>query len=156
MNTDDKRCRKHGWSQLINALPIFASVALLAVPSAAEAIEMCSGGNRAERGVTCLVDGDTFWQGGVKMRLLDIDTPETFEAECSAEKEMGDRATARLQQLMAEGYTLENSGEKDRTSDRRDLVRLILPDGRDAGQVLISEGLAQPWPNDGYKWCGRR
>ena len=116
---------------------------------------MCSGGNRAERGATCLVDGDTFWQGGVKMRLLDVDTPETFEAECSAEKEMGDRATARLQQLMAEGYVLENSGEKDRTSDRRDLVRLILPDGRDAGQVLIREGLAQPWPNEGNKWCGR-
>lgn len=132
-----------------------ALVALLLSPHHADAIEMCSGGNRAERGVTCIVDGDTIWQDGVKMRLLDIDTPETFEAECAEEKALGDRATERLRELMAGGYQIENGGEKDRTSERRDLVRVILPDGRDAGQVLISEGLAQVWPNSGNKWCGR-
>jgi endonuclease YncB( thermonuclease family) len=53
---------------------------LMAAP--AMATDICSGGNRAERRVTCVVDGDTIWQSGVKMRLLDIDTPETFEAQC--------------------------------------------------------------------------
>lgn len=48
---------------------------------------------------------------------------------------------------------MEGDGEKDRTYERRDLVRVILNDGRDAGDVLVKEGLAQPWPNKGNKWC---
>ena len=119
----------------------------------AHAIDICSGGNRAARKVTCIVDGDTIWQEGVKMRLLDIDTPETFEAQCDREKQIGKKATERLQVLMSRGYRVADSGEKDRTSDRQDLVRVKLPDGRDAGQVLIMEGLAQPWPNKGNRWC---
>jgi len=56
---------------------------------------------------------------------------------------------------MAGGYRIQDGGQKDRTSDRRSLVRIILADGRDAGQVLIRERLAQPWPNRGNIWCGR-
>ena len=132
---------------------VIAAVAALAGP--AEAIEICSGGNRAARKVTCLVDADTGWERGVKWRLLDIDAPEISKPECRREAEIGNQATRRLQQLMARGYTLKDSGRKDRTSDKRALVRVVLPDGRDAGQVLISEGLAQPWPNRGNMWCGR-
>ncbi|MET3587858.1 endonuclease YncB(thermonuclease family) [Pseudorhizobium tarimense] len=132
-----------------------AIAAIVALAGPAEAIEICKGGDRAARGVTCLVDGDTLWQDGVKMRLLDIDAPETFDADCGREKDIGDLATERMQELMAHGYKLKDSGRKDRTSDKRTLVRVVLPDGRDAGQVLISEGLAQPWPNRGNKWCGR-
>ena len=130
-----------------------AAVAVLAGP--AEAFEICSGGNRAARGVTCLVDADTGWERGVKWRLLDIDAPEISRPECQRELEIGNESTRRLQRLMAGGYRIADSGGKDRTSDRRALVRVILPDGRDAGQVLIREGLAQPWPNKGNKWCGR-
>jgi endonuclease YncB( thermonuclease family) len=99
------------------------------------------------------VDGDTIWQNGIKMRMLDIDTPETFGAACGNEREIGEAAKKRLIVLMSQGYRIDNSGEKDRTSDRRDLVRVILKDGRDAGRVLISEGLAQKWPNNGNRWC---
>jgi hypothetical protein len=28
-------------------------------------------------------------------------------------------------------------------------------DGRDAGDVLMAEHLAQPWPNRGNVWCER-
>jgi hypothetical protein len=34
------------------------------------------------------------------------------------------------------------------------LVRVQLANGRDAGEVLIAEGLAQPWLNKGNRWCG--
>jgi endonuclease YncB( thermonuclease family) len=129
-------------------------IAIMATP--ATAIDICSGGNRAERKVTCVVDGDTIWQDGVKMRLLEIDTPETFEAQCDRERQLGEKAKLRLQALMSEGYRLEDSGTKDRTSDHRNLVHVILPDGRDAGKVLINEGLAQPWPNKGNRWCNGR
>ncbi len=36
----------------------------------------------------------------------------------------------------------------------RALVRIALADGRDAGKVLLKEGLAQPWANSGNVWCG--
>lgn len=138
--------------------PLYALLAsslwLLAQP--ATAIEECSGGDRAARRVTCLVDGDTGWERGVKWRLLDIDTPETFEAACGREKEMGEKAKLRLQSLMSKGYRLVDSGGKDRTSDRRALVRVVLSDGRDAGRILVKEGLAQPWPNKGNRWCDAR
>lgn len=134
---------------------ILAAVIAMCVSAPAYAIDICTGGNRAARKVTCLVDGDTGWQDGVKWRLLEIDTPETFEAECPAEKQMGEKAKLRLQSLMAGGYRLADSERKDRTSERRALVRVILPDGRDAGRVLLEEGLAQPWPNKGNIWCGR-
>jgi endonuclease YncB( thermonuclease family) len=126
-------------------------MAIMATPAAA--IDICTGGNRAERKVTCVVDGDTIWQEGVKMRLLEIDTPETFEAQCDREKHLGEKAKLRLQALMSKGYRLADSGTKDRTSDHRNLVHVILPDGRDAGKVLITEGLAQTWPNKGNRWC---
>lgn len=133
---------------------VFA-LALMLVASEGQAIGICAGANRAAREVTCLVDGDTGWEQGVKWRMLDIDAPETSGAECSAEKSTGDRATARLRELMASGYRLQRPGRKDRTSDRRDLVHVVLADGRDAGQVLMAEGLAQPWLNRGNRWCGR-
>ncbi len=58
-------------------------------------------GDRVARRLTCLVDGDTGWELGTKWRLLDIDTPETIEAECDREKEIGERAKLRLQSLMS-------------------------------------------------------
>lgn len=137
-------------------LTIAAFLCVAAPVTQAQAIEICSGGNRAARKVTCLVDGDTGWERGLKWRLLDIDTPETFEAACDQEKEVGERAKLRLQELMAGGYRLVGTGGKDLTSQRRDLVRIVLPDGRDAGKVLLREGLAQPWPNKGNIWCDGR
>ncbi|KQQ73795.1 hypothetical protein ASF70_08320 [Rhizobium sp. Leaf321] len=130
------------------------AIALISQP--VYAIDICSGGNRAARKVTCVVDGDTIWQDGVKMRLLDIDTPETFQAQCDWERTLGNQAKLRLQALMSRGYRIADSGDKDRTSDRRGLVRVILPDGRDAGQELLREGFAQPWPNKGNRWCAGR
>ena len=89
------------------------------------------------------------------MRLLDIDAPE-MSGECQAEKLKAREATARLVELMANGYRVDDSGTNDRTSDRRSLIRVQLSDGRDAGEVLMREGLAQRWPNTGNVWCGAR
>ena len=112
------------------------------------ALPLCGRGKR----VTCLVDGDTGWAGGTKWRLLAIDAPEVSRPECPREKIVGDQATRRLQALLASGYDLDADGQ-DRYG--RALVTITLSDGRDAGTVLIAEGLAQPWPNHGNPWCGR-
>ena len=127
----------------------------MAMPSAliSGPIGVCAGGNLATRSASCLVDGDTGWQAGVKWRLLAIDTPEIGGAECGRERRMALAARDRLVLLLQAGYRLESSGKTDRYG--RNLVTIALADGRDAGAVLLSEGLAQPWPNRGNIWCGR-
>lgn len=102
---------------------------------------------------TCIVDGDTGWQDGRKWRLTAIDAPELSNSECPRERELGQQSTTRLIELMTNGYRIVWSGRDDRYG--RALVDVQLADGRDAGAVLISEGLAQPWPNTGNIWCER-
>lgn len=132
---------------------IALALALLTTPALAHSIPVCSGGDRAARKLTCIVDGDTGWERGVKWRALDVDTPEISSPECAAEKRLGLKARDRLRELMGGGYTIEWPGGKGKYG--RELARVRLSDGRDAGQVLIDEGLSQPWPNQGNKWCGR-
>jgi len=117
------------------------------------AIEECRGGGRAARHANCVVDGDTLWIDGAKLRLLDIDAPETFQAACPRERKIGTQAKKRLIFLMSQGYRIEYSGKVDRTAAKRQLVRVILPNGDDAGKVLMREKLAQIWPNRGNVWC---
>lgn len=130
-----------------------AIIALTLLSSQAHAIEECHGANRAARHLTCIYDADTGWENGVKWRLLDIDAPELGNAACPRERHMGVKAKKRLIALMNRGYRIEYSGEKDRTNDRRELVRVVLSDGRDAGKVLMIEKFAQKWPNRGNVWC---
>jgi endonuclease YncB( thermonuclease family) len=54
---------------------------------------------------------------------------------------------------MAGGYEIQWLGRSGHYG--RELATIRLADGRDAGEVLIEDGLAQPWPNDGNIWCGR-
>ena len=127
------------------------AVTMTLSPALAGTIPVCSGGDRAARKLTCIVDGDTGWERGVKWRALNVDTPEISQAECAAEKRLGLKARDRLRQLMAGGYRIEWTGGRGRYG--RELANVILSDGRDAGQVLIDERLSQPWPNDGNRWC---
>jgi endonuclease YncB( thermonuclease family) len=78
------------------------------------------------------------------LRLLSIDTPETYKPRCDAELTKGREATARLRELVANAQRIEvvDSGQADKY-DRR-LVHLLI-DGRDVGQTLMAEGLAVEW-----------
>ena len=134
-------------------IPWAAVIATAALSVPADAIDVCSGGNRAARKVTCIYDGDTGWQHGLKWRLLDIDAPEIQDAACPRERTLALRSRDRLRELLRLGYVTHWSGRRDR--NKRALLSISLADGRDAGRVLIEEGLAQPWPNSGNKWCGR-
>jgi endonuclease YncB( thermonuclease family) len=114
-------------------------------------IVICRGGDRKARKVTCLVDGDTGWENGVKWRLQNIDTPELNSPDCSNERRKATQARDRLRDLMNGGYHLEWTGSSG--SYGRELVRIRLRDGRYAGDILKAEGLAQSWPNFGNMWC---
>lgn len=79
-------------------------IALLALPLTAHAIEQCGSGKR----YTCVVDGDTIWLRGEKIRLQGFDTPETTTNICggSSEVELGKRAARRLAELLSQGGTI--------------------------------------------------
>lgn len=105
-------------------------------------------------GTNCVVDGDTFWFQGVKIRVADIDTPETHPPRCAAEAERGTAATRRLQQLLNAGtFTLTSVGEDSDRYGRK--LRIVERGGQSLGDVMVSEGLARSYsggPRAG--WCG--
>ena len=45
---------------------------------------------------TCIVDGDTVWLKGEKMRLSGINAPEAGNPKCRREAELAEKATRRL------------------------------------------------------------
>lgn len=103
--------------------------------------------------VNCIVDGDTFWSGGVKIRVADIDTPEVSEPRCAAEKALGDRATARFMELVNAGpFQMQTWPGRDADKYGRKL-RVLVRDGRSLGDMLVSEGLARTWTGRRQPWC---
>src|SRR5262249_3940090 len=54
-------------------------------------------------GQVVVVDGDTVRIAGETFRLVGFDAPETYRARCPSERELGNRATFRLRQLVAGG-----------------------------------------------------
>lgn len=114
----------------------------------AATFSLCSGSPR----VTCVVDGDTFWLNGEKVRIADINTPETHQAQCRSERERGRAATVRLITLLNQGpFELRASG-RDRDRYGR-LLRIVIRDGRSLGDQLVDEGLAERWSGKRGNWC---
>jgi endonuclease YncB( thermonuclease family) len=102
----------------------------------------------------CVIDGDTIRYGGAKIRLEDIDTPETHEPRCASEAALGRRATRRLLELVNAGpFELVRTGERDEDRYGRKL-RTITRGGRSVGEVLVAEGLARRWDGARRSWCG--
>lgn len=99
-----------------------------------------------------VVDGDTLDHGYWRWRMAGWDTPETQRAKCAAERVRGERAAARLRELVAGDFRLEVVRGRDPHNRR---VARFLAGGRDAGEALAAEGLAQPWTGRGPKpaWC---
>jgi endonuclease YncB( thermonuclease family) len=101
----------------------------------------------------CVVDGDTIWMDGIKIRMVDIDAPETHPPRCEHEAVLGNRATNRLLELVNAGpIVAEPSGGRDKDRNGREL-RLLMQGGRSLGDILISEGLARQWDGRRHPWC---
>ena len=124
-------------------------------PSPAD--ESGDGGGGADSSTATLsslrvIDGDTFWLGGEKIRIADIDTPE-LAARCPAEADLARRATARLSGLLAEGpFELSPIGGRDEDRYGRKL-RIVTRGGQSLGDVLVAEGLARTWTGRREPWC---
>jgi micrococcal nuclease len=117
---------------------------------AQRAYRLCGHGNHTD----CVVDGDTFYFGSEKIRIADIDAPETHPSRCQREQALGDRATERLSQLLAgNDFELLPLGKRDRDRYGRKL-RMVMIDGKSAGERLVEEGLARKWTGKRRPWCG--
>lgn len=101
----------------------------------------------------CVVDGDTFYYRGQKIRIADIDAPETDSAQCASEAERGERAKRRLRELLNEA-PFELHGYAGRDTDRYGRkLRVVTRGGRSIGDTLIAEGLARRWSGKRLPWC---
>jgi endonuclease YncB( thermonuclease family) len=103
-------------------------------------------------GTNCVVDGDTIWMDGVKIRVADIDAPETHPPRCQRERELGRKATARLQEILNAGpFVAETQGRAQDRYGRQ--LRVLVRGGGSLGAALVSEGLARPWDGGRHPWC---
>ncbi|MFL6853432.1 MAG: thermonuclease family protein [Sphingomicrobium sp.] len=103
-------------------------------------------------GYNCVVDGDTIWLKGVKIRIADIDAPETHDPKCASELQRGNRATQRLLELVNSGTVTVRSIDRDEDRYGRKL-RIVMVDGRPVGDTLVGEGLARPYSGGRRPWC---
>lgn len=109
----------------------------------------CGGGVRHN----CVVDGDTFWLNGEKIRIADIDTPELSPSRCDREKVKGEAAKrALLSELNAGGFQLVAYGSRDEDRYGRKL-RTVLRHDRSIGDILVAKGHARPWTGSRSSWC---
>jgi len=114
-------------------------------------LELCKPHQRNTPTKTCIVDGDTLWLSGEKIRLEGFDTPEISQPQCSREKRLGNQATDRLAALLnGSDWTLTRSGEKDRYDRTLGTITIA---GRDVGDTLVDEGLAHDWKGHKVSWC---
>lgn len=109
----------------------------------------CDVGHRTN----CVVDGDTIRVADQKIRIADIDTPEISEPKCRSELALGNKATARLIELINAG-PFELKAWPGRDVDRYGRkLRVLVRDGRSLGDILVSEGLARTWSGRRVPWC---
>ena len=107
--------------------------------------------------VVHITDGDTFdvkcsRRPQERIRLMGYDTPETYTAQCPAEKALGDKATARLRSL-TDSRQITRIERHGHGKYGRVLGRVWL-NGEDLADIMVHEGLAMRY-NGGHRanWC---
>lgn len=146
------------WQMFVLSLALSWAVGGLPEPAQAQPrpqIAKCVPGQARTADEYCLVDGDTIWIDGEKLRMEGYDTPEPQTHICGGEAEvaLAHRASDRVIELLnSHNWTVEY-GERDNTGTRT-LVTIRIG-GRDIGDILIEEGLARSWPDGDESWCSR-
>jgi endonuclease YncB( thermonuclease family) len=98
-----------------------------------------------------VLDGDTIRVAGETFRLVGFDAPETYRAQCPSERELGNRATFRLRQLVASGgldfervaCACRAGTEGTPRCNYGRSCAMLKARGQNVGAVLIAEALAR-------------
>ncbi|MBD9372003.1 thermonuclease family protein [Rhizobium sp. ARZ01] len=137
-------------SEASKAQPSKAELAKAAAMVAVKrSFKVCGDGSR----ITCVIDSDTFWLDGLKIKIADVDTPQVGEPGCASEAELGTRARQRLLELLnADPFDIRAWQGPDEDQLGRKL-RVVMRDGRSVGEQLVSEGLARAWTGQKASWC---
>ena len=117
-----------------------------------------------------VIDGDTIrvYHKQPNVRLVGFNAPETRRATCAAERELGDKSTRRVLDLVRAGNldfefvscacSFGTEGTPSCNYGRR--CWTLKANGRDVGEILIAEGLAVPFvcgptrcPRTPKPWC---
>ncbi|MEM8801021.1 MAG: thermonuclease family protein [Pseudomonadota bacterium] len=108
---------------------------------------------RFSLGQLTVVDGDTVRLSGQSIRLVGLDTPESYRARCNNESTLGNAATKRLRDLLARASTIELVYLQRQDRYGRYLARLML-DGRDVADIMVEEGFARRYSGGQRRsWC---
>lgn len=112
--------------------------------------------------VDYVLDGDTFAAAvnvapdisiTVRVRLINVDTPE-LSGECSSEIQLANQAKQMVKNLLPSGTIVDLQNIKDDKYLGRIDANVILPDGRDLGNVLVQKGLARKYSGGKRSgWC---
>lgn len=98
------------------------------------------------------IDGDTIDCGALRVRLVNVDTPE-LHGQCAAEIAMAERARDFTAARLAAGpVTIKPDNKRPRDRYGRALAWVIV-EGRDIGEDLIAAGLARRWDGSRRPWC---
>ena len=125
-----------------------AAFAALAADTEAASFVFCHNNG----GTNCVVDGDTIWYRGTKIRITGIDTPETHQPKCAAEAKLGAAATRRMLQLVNAGpFTLQSINRDEDRYGRK--LRILTRGGKSLGDILVEEGLARYYKGGRRSWC---
>ena len=109
------------------------------------AMPICGSGKR----ISCVVDGDTIWVRGEKIRLQGFNAPE-MNGSCDRERRMAVQARDELRRaLSGRAFKMERNG-KDRYGRTLATIRV---GERDVGAELTSKGLAHEWRGFKESWC---
>lgn len=117
-----------------------------------------------------VVDGDTIRVEGESrsVRLVGLNAPETNRAECPAERELGNRASRRLRQIVTVGgldleivpCACSRGTEGTPRCNYGRSCGVLRSRGEDIAAILIREGLAVPFvcgetrcPKTPRPWC---
>ncbi|MDX0716417.1 hypothetical protein BMJ34_05900 [Sinorhizobium medicae] len=128
-------------------------IAALAVATNPHAVTSAKAGGNIN-----IIDGDTIRMNGITIRIMELDTPETFRSRCENELVLGLAAKKHLRSLIDSGMVTYEAIGTDRYG--RTLAKVHVGD-INVGQQMIRDGFALRYqPGKDAKlarlrhWCG--
>ncbi|MQT14409.1 thermonuclease family protein [Segnochrobactrum spirostomi] len=101
-----------------------------------------------------VIDGDTIVVDQERIRIADLDAPETHRSHCPAEREAGIRAQDALAQILASRTWAIDPVGTDRYGRTLAIVWLSdAPERRSVAAEMTAERVALPWIGRTRDWC---